>query len=88
MCAASSAATLPLPRSFSSAYSRTDWQSAYRASASVAVRRSRLAPANAVSVATTAFQAAGASRLYLQVLDLRDLDHLELVATEVARQLD
>jgi hypothetical protein len=41
-----------------------------------------------VSVATTAFQAAGASRLYLQVLDLRDLDHLELVATEVARQLD
>jgi hypothetical protein len=26
----------------------------------------------------------GASRVYLQVLDLTDLDHLELVATEVA----
>jgi F420-dependent oxidoreductase-like protein len=29
----------------------------------------------------------GATRLYLQVLDLSDLDHLELVATEVAPQL-
>jgi F420-dependent oxidoreductase-like protein len=29
------------------------------------------------------YAAAGASRLYLQVLDLTDLDHLELVATEV-----
>jgi F420-dependent oxidoreductase-like protein len=29
----------------------------------------------------------GATRLYLQVLDLTDLDHLELVATEVAPQL-
>jgi alkanesulfonate monooxygenase SsuD/methylene tetrahydromethanopterin reductase-like flavin-dependent oxidoreductase (luciferase family) len=29
----------------------------------------------------------GASRAYLQVLDLGDLDHLELVATEVAPQL-
>ncbi|PXY27229.1 LLM class F420-dependent oxidoreductase [Prauserella muralis] len=28
------------------------------------------------------------SRLYLQVLDLSDLDHLELIASEVARQLD
>jgi len=35
-----------------------------------------------------AFQAAGASRLYLQLLDLQDLDHLELVAAQVARQLD
>jgi F420-dependent oxidoreductase-like protein len=33
------------------------------------------------------FQAAGASRLYLQVLDLSDLDHLEVVASEVMRQL-
>jgi F420-dependent oxidoreductase-like protein len=35
-----------------------------------------------------AFRAIGASRLYLQVLDLDDLDHLALVADEVARQLD
>jgi F420-dependent oxidoreductase-like protein len=33
------------------------------------------------------FAEAGATRLYLQVLDLSDLDHLELVASEVARQL-
>ncbi|SFK58902.1 LLM class F420-dependent oxidoreductase [Geodermatophilus ruber] len=31
---------------------------------------------------------AGASRVYLQVLDLSDLDHLDLVASEVAPQLD
>jgi alkanesulfonate monooxygenase SsuD/methylene tetrahydromethanopterin reductase-like flavin-dependent oxidoreductase (luciferase family) len=29
------------------------------------------------------FAAAGATRLYLQVLDLSDLEHLELVAAEV-----
>ncbi|WP_158887856.1 LLM class F420-dependent oxidoreductase [Amycolatopsis anabasis] len=29
----------------------------------------------------------GIGRLYLQVLDLSDLDHIELIATEVARQL-
>jgi len=33
------------------------------------------------------FAEAGATRVYLQVLDLSDLDHLELVATEVAPQL-
>jgi F420-dependent oxidoreductase-like protein len=33
------------------------------------------------------FAAIGATRLYLQVLDLHDLDHLELIASEVARQL-
>lgn len=33
------------------------------------------------------FGAIGASRVYLQVLDLSDLDHLELIAAEVARQL-
>ena len=33
------------------------------------------------------FEAAGAEQLYLQVLDLSDLDHLELVAAEVAPQL-
>jgi len=33
------------------------------------------------------FAAAGASRLYLQVLDLHDLDHLELVAAEVKPQV-
>jgi len=31
---------------------------------------------------------AGAQRLYLQVLDLADLDHLDLIAAEVAPQLD
>ncbi|MBC7551824.1 MAG: LLM class F420-dependent oxidoreductase [Cellulomonas sp.] len=34
-----------------------------------------------------ALRAAGASRVYLQVLDLHDLDHLDLVAREVAPQL-
>jgi F420-dependent oxidoreductase-like protein len=33
------------------------------------------------------FAEAGATRVYLQVLDLSDLDHLELVAAEVAPQL-
>jgi F420-dependent oxidoreductase-like protein len=33
------------------------------------------------------YAAAGASRLYLQVLDLGDLDHLELISAEVAPQL-
>ncbi len=34
------------------------------------------------------YRAAGSSRIYLQILDLDDLDHLELIATEVRRQLD
>ncbi|HMO10032.1 MAG TPA: LLM class F420-dependent oxidoreductase, partial [Actinotalea sp.] len=34
-----------------------------------------------------AVAAAGASRVYLQMLDLGDLDHLDLVAHEVAPQL-
>ena len=34
-----------------------------------------------------AFAAAGVDRVYLQVLDLHDLDHLELVAAEVAPHL-
>ena len=33
------------------------------------------------------FGALGASRMYLQVLDLHDLDHLELIATEVMPQV-
>ena len=33
------------------------------------------------------FAEAGASRVYLQVLDLADLDHLDLIAAEVAPQL-
>lgn len=33
------------------------------------------------------YREAGASRIYLQMLDLSDLDHLELVAAEVAPQL-
>jgi len=34
------------------------------------------------------FAAIGVSRVYLQILDLGDLDHLELIASEVARQLN
>ena len=34
-----------------------------------------------------AFGELGAARAYLQVLDLADLDHLDLVASEVAPQL-
>jgi F420-dependent oxidoreductase-like protein len=34
-----------------------------------------------------AFAAAGATRIYLQTLDLSDLDHLDLVASEVVPQL-
>ncbi len=33
------------------------------------------------------FAGAGATRLYLQVLDLHDLDHLELLASEVMPQV-
>jgi hypothetical protein len=33
------------------------------------------------------FAQAGAGRLHLQVLDITDLDHLDLVATAVAPQL-
>ena len=33
------------------------------------------------------FRSTGASRIYLQVLDLSDVDHLELVASQVAPQL-
>jgi alkanesulfonate monooxygenase len=29
----------------------------------------------------------GVSRIYLQILDIADLDHLELIAAEVAPQL-
>ncbi|WP_433216563.1 LLM class F420-dependent oxidoreductase [Dactylosporangium sp. CS-047395] len=34
------------------------------------------------------FVKAGASRAFLQLLDLRDLDHLELIASDLAPQLD
>ena len=44
------------------------------------------APAEVVE-RISAYGALGASRAYLQVLDLQDLDHLELVAAEVAPQL-
>ena len=43
-------------------------------------------PDEVVAKART-FAAAGASRLYLQVLDLADLEHVELVASEVTPQL-
>ena len=44
-------------------------------------------PAEAVDVLGR-YAEAGAQRVYLQVLDLADLDHLDLVAAEVAPQLD
>ncbi|WP_037620000.1 LLM class F420-dependent oxidoreductase [Streptomyces aureus] len=34
------------------------------------------------------YQAVGSQRMYLQMLDLADLDHLDLIASEVAPQLD
>jgi alkanesulfonate monooxygenase SsuD/methylene tetrahydromethanopterin reductase-like flavin-dependent oxidoreductase (luciferase family) len=34
-----------------------------------------------------AYRAAGATRMYLQTLDMDDLDHIELIAAEVAPQL-
>ncbi len=34
------------------------------------------------------YAAVGASRVYLQVLDLHDLDHLELISSQVQSQLD
>jgi alkanesulfonate monooxygenase SsuD/methylene tetrahydromethanopterin reductase-like flavin-dependent oxidoreductase (luciferase family) len=34
------------------------------------------------------WNAAGADRIYLQMLDLSDLDHLDLVAEDVAPHLD
>ncbi|GAA3171794.1 hypothetical protein GCM10010531_26530 [Blastococcus jejuensis] len=43
-------------------------------------------PAEAVDVLGR-YAEAGAQRVYLQVLDLADLDHLDLVASEVAPQL-
>jgi F420-dependent oxidoreductase-like protein len=43
-------------------------------------------PAEAVDVLGR-YAEAGSQRVYLQVLDLADLDHLDLVATEVAPQL-
>jgi alkanesulfonate monooxygenase SsuD/methylene tetrahydromethanopterin reductase-like flavin-dependent oxidoreductase (luciferase family) len=33
------------------------------------------------------FAGAGATRIYLQVLDLHDLDHLELIAAEIMPQV-
>ena len=44
-------------------------------------------PAEAVDLLGR-YAEAGAQRVYLQVLDLADLDHLDLVAAEVAPQLD
>jgi F420-dependent oxidoreductase-like protein len=44
-------------------------------------------PAEAVDTIGRWREETGISRLYLQVLDLSDLDHLELVASEVAPQL-
>ena len=54
----------------------------------VALRRDGLAgsPDEIVERAAT-FAEAGASRIYLQVLDLEDLDHLRLLAAEVAPRL-
>jgi hypothetical protein len=45
-------------------------------------------PAEAVDTIGRWREETGISRLYLQVLDVSDLDHIELVAAEVAPQLD
>ncbi|EHR49718.1 putative F420-dependent oxidoreductase [Saccharomonospora marina XMU15] len=45
-------------------------------------------PAEAVDTIGRWSQATGVKRLYLQVLDLSDLDHLELIASQVMTQLD
>jgi alkanesulfonate monooxygenase len=45
-------------------------------------------PAEVVDKLGTWRERTGISRAYLQLLDLSDLDHLELVAAEVAPQLD
>lgn len=54
------------------------------------LRRNGLAgtPAEVVDRIGRYREATGVTRLYLQVLDLADLDHLELVAAEIAPQLD
>ena len=44
-------------------------------------------PAHVVDEIGTWRERTGATRFYLQVLDLADLDHLELIAAEVAPQL-
>src|SRR3954470_11300543 len=52
------------------------------------LRRNGLAGTPAEAVDTLGrYAEAGATRVYLQVLDLADLDHLDLVAAEVAPQL-
>jgi F420-dependent oxidoreductase-like protein len=52
------------------------------------LRRNGLAGTPAEAVDTLGrYAEAGASRVYLQVLDLADLDHLDLIAAEVAPQL-
>jgi alkanesulfonate monooxygenase SsuD/methylene tetrahydromethanopterin reductase-like flavin-dependent oxidoreductase (luciferase family) len=43
-------------------------------------------PAEAVETIQR-YAEAGATRLFLQTLDLSDLDHVELVASEIAPQL-
>jgi F420-dependent oxidoreductase-like protein len=45
-------------------------------------------PAEVVNRIGTWRERTGITRVYLQVLDLSDLDHLELVASEIAPQLD
>jgi len=47
-------------------------------------RRARASPRGA----PRSGREAGSQRIYLQVLDVRDLDHLDLIAAEVAPQLD
>ncbi|GLZ47441.1 LLM class F420-dependent oxidoreductase [Actinomycetospora sp. NBRC 106375] len=53
------------------------------------LRKSGLAgtPAEIVDKIGTFAARAGLQRIYLQVLDLSDLDHLDLVASEIARQV-
>lgn len=71
---------------------RDDTQVAARAAAigtDVAELRANGAAGTPAQVVDTLgrYAEAGAQRVYLQVMDLADLDHLDLVATEVVPQL-
>ena len=77
-------------RPCAAAGTRPNWPAARRRPASSwpGLRQTGLAGSPAEIVDKLGqFADAGASRAYLQVLDLHDLDHLELIAAEVMPQV-
>jgi F420-dependent oxidoreductase-like protein len=88
--AACAAAGRPVPV-FSAAVTvvcgRTDAEISRRFEASNRPAGAVVGTPDAVVDALSRYAEAGASRLFLQVLDLNDLDHVELLAAEVAPQL-